>query len=95
MTVVNNFSHDIVVTLNGQRFQVSPGRQAGPQVLALAADGNDVIELTVVDRPLCGLGDAGGFFQAGGKYRVEVYAFTASCDPMDVLPGPGLRITKI
>lgn len=95
VTIVNNFSHHVVITLNGQRFEVSVGRQAGPQDLVLAADGNDVIELTVVDRPLCGLGDAGGLFQAGGKYRVEVYALTASCDPMDVLPGPGLRITKI
>lgn len=95
MTVVNNFSHDIVVTLNGQRLKVSPGRQAGPQDVALAPNGNDVIEVTVVERPLCGLGDAGGFFEAGGRYRVEVYAYTASCDPMDVLPGRGLWITTL
>lgn len=74
VTLANEFTAAFTLTINGRAFTLQPGQQIGPVDLTLAADGNDVVELRAVSDPQCGIGDAGGYFVAGGRYRMAIVA---------------------
>ena len=74
VTLANEFTAAFTLTINGRVFTLQPGQQIGPVDLTLAPDGNDVVELRAVSDPQCGIGDAGGYFVAGGRYRMAIVA---------------------
>jgi hypothetical protein len=89
VTIVSQYGYDVDVTLNGRVFRVAANATVGPIDLALAADGNDVVEVRVVSRPTCGEGDAGGYFVPGGTFRLTVAA-AGTCQD---IAGPAIRST--
>lgn len=72
VTIVSQFDDDVDVTINGQVFRVAANQSVGPMDLALASNGNDIVEVRVVSEPTCGEGDAGGYFTAGGRFRLSI-----------------------
>ncbi|HEX3393681.1 MAG TPA: hypothetical protein VHS52_04060 [Acidimicrobiales bacterium] len=89
VTIVSQYAYDVDVTLNGRVFRVAAGATVGPIDLALAANGNDVVEVRVVSQPTCGEGDAGGYFTAGGHFRLSVIP----ANNCGAIQGPTLRST--
>jgi hypothetical protein len=87
VTIVSQYAYDVDVSLNGRVFRVAANATVGPIDLALAADGNDVVEVRVVSRPTCGQGDAGGYFTPGGSFRLTVVAAGTCLD----IAGPAVR----
>lgn len=90
VTIVSQYALDVDVTLNGRVFRVAANGQVGPIDLALAANGKDIVEVRVVSRPTCGEGDAGGYFQPGGSYRLLVVSTPGMC--LDIA-GPNMKST--
>lgn len=72
VTLANDFTTAFTLSINGRSFTLQPGQQVGPLDLTLAPNGNDVVELRAVSNPECGIGDAGGYFVAGGRYRMAI-----------------------
>lgn len=92
VTVVNNYSASMVVTVNGVKVTVAANSRTGPfGVQPGATDGNDVISLARSDDPTCGTGGADGYFVAGGAYEVTVITSAPSgCNGGK--PSPGGRV---
>jgi hypothetical protein len=92
LTVVNQHPSAVKVTVNGRIFTLAPGDQAGPVVISMAADGNDVVEVTLVQAPSCGTGDADSYFPKPGNYTMTVVAGPGLCQPG--MPGPVVKVTR-
>lgn len=78
--------------LNGRTFTLAPGEQSGPVAITRAANGNDVVEVLLVQEPSCGSGDADGYFPRPGNYTVTVVAGPGLCQPG--MPGPRVKVTS-
>lgn len=87
VTIVSQYAYDVDVTLNDRVFRVAAGATVGPIDLALAANGNDIVEVRVVSQSTCGEGDAGGYFTAGGRYRLSI----VSAGACGAIQGPTVR----
>lgn len=79
LTVVNQHPEALVATVNGLVFALDPGQQSSVVDMALAAHGNDVVEVHLVSDPTCGVGDADRYFPADGRYRLTLTASTGRC----------------
>lgn len=91
LTVVNQHPSAVKLTVNGKAFTLAPGQQTGPVAIAMAAGGNDVVEVSLVQEPSCGSGDAGGYFPKPGSYTMTVMAGQGLCQPG--MPGPVIKVT--
>lgn len=91
LTVVNQHPFAVKLTVNGRAFTLAPGQQSGPVAITMAAGGNDVVEVTLVQEPSCGTGDAGGYFPKPGNYTLTVTASPGLCQPG--MPGPVIKVT--
>ncbi len=91
LTVVNQHPFAVKLTVNGRSFTLAPGQQSGPVAITMAAGGNDVVEVTLVQEPSCGTGDAGGYFPKPGNYTMIVTASPGLCQPG--MPGPVIKVT--
>ncbi|HEX2048128.1 MAG TPA: hypothetical protein VHF27_10205 [Acidimicrobiales bacterium] len=91
LTVVNEHPLAVAVTVNGKTFQVAPGQQSAPTAITRSASGNDVVEVTLVQQPSCGTGDADRYFPAVGSYRMTISAGPGLCQPG--MPGPAVKVT--
>ena len=91
LTVVNQHPSAVKLTVNGRAFTLAPGQQSGPVGITMAAGGNDVVEVALVQVPSCGTGDAGGYFPKPGRYTMTVVAGQGLCQPG--LPGPVVKVT--
>ena len=91
LTAVNQHPFAVKLTVNGRAFTLAPGQQSGPVAITMAAGGNDVVEVTLVQEPSCGTGDAGGYFQKPGNYTLTVTASPGLCQPG--MPGPVVKVT--
>ena len=92
VTIANEHTAAFKITVNGRTFELAPGQQVGPVELTPSASGNDSVEVTAVADPTCGLGDAGNYFDAGGRYRMAIVASPGRCRAM---PGPQLKVTPV
>jgi hypothetical protein len=90
VTVANEAADAFKITVNGRVFQLAPGTSSGPVAIDLYAHGNDIIEVTAVADPMCGIGDADNYFDAGGRYRLTVASGPGMCQTM---PGPRFTVT--
>ena len=91
LTVVNEHSFAVVAKVNGKTFQVAPGQQSGPTAITRSTSGNDVVEVTLAQEPMCGTGDADSYFPAAGAYRMTVSASPGLCE--SGVPGPKVVVT--
>jgi hypothetical protein len=91
LTVVNEHPFAVSVTVNGKSFQVASGQQVGPAAITRSPSGNDVVEVTLVQEPTCGTGDADRYFPAAGSYRMTITASPGLCQPG--MPGPTVKVT--
>jgi len=92
VTIVNNYPATMVVSVNGVSQTVGAGQRKGPfAVTPKATDGNDVVTLRRSDDPSCGTGSAGGWFDAGGKYELQLFVSAPSGCNGDK-PSPGGRV---
>lgn len=90
VTVASEAADAFKIIVNGRVFQLAPGTSSGPVAIDLYAHGNDIIEVTAVADPTCGLGDADNYFDAGGRYRLTVASGPGMCQTM---PGPRFKVT--
>ena len=98
VTVVNQFTGAVVVTLNGRVFELASGQQVGPFEMDLVPDGNDSIGVRMVAVPTCGIGDAGGIFGGPGRYRVSIVTGPGTgchADPAQPIPSPVFVVTRL
>jgi hypothetical protein len=91
LTVVNQHPFAVKLLVNGRTFTVAPGQQVGPTAITRAADGNDIVELSLVAEPSCGSGDADTYFPRPGSYRMTIVASQGLCQPG--MPGPEVKVT--
>ena len=91
LTVANQHPSAVKLTVNGRTFTLSPGEQAGPVAIVMAASGNDVVEAVLVQEPSCGTGDADRYFPKPGNYTMTVVAGPGLCQPG--MPGPVVKVT--
>jgi hypothetical protein len=91
VTIVSQYGYDVDVTINGQVYRVAANQSVGPMDLALASNGNDAVAVRVVSQPTCGEGDAGGYFTAGGRFRLTIVP-VGTCGPGSI-PAPDARST--
>lgn len=91
LTVVNEHPFAVAVTVNGKTVQVASGQQSPPTAITRSASGNDVVEVTLVQQPSCGTGDADRYFPSPGAYRMTVSASPGLCQPG--MPGPTVSVT--
>ena len=93
VTLANDYTYALAVTLNGHRFELAPGQQTAPFDVALAPNGNDIIEARIVAVPTCGFADVGGIIPGPGRYRVAIVTGRSSClaDPSQPFPGPSFE----
>lgn len=94
VTIVSQFAYDVDVSINGQPFRVAAGQSVGPLDLAVASNGNDVVEVRVVSQPSCGSGDAGGYMTPGGRFRFTV-TNGGTCGGTPSLPAPEVLSTPL
>lgn len=94
VTIVSQYAYDVDVILNGQAFRVTAGQSVGPLDIALAANGNDSVEVRVVSAPTCGEGDAGGYFTAGGRFRLTVVPL-GTCGDAPGMQAPTVRSASV
>lgn len=97
VTVVSEFEAAVQLKINDQSFEVAPGQTIGPFTIEAAPSGNDSLEIRRSDAPMCGLGDAGGLFQPGKRFRVTVVtAGGTGCGGAAAgLKSPYFRITTL
>ena len=93
LTVANDYTHAVTLTLGARAFTLAPGQQQGPFEYALEPNGNDTIQISLVGLPGCGLGDAGGIFPGPGRYRLAVVASPGACTNAQGQPFPGPAFT--
>lgn len=91
LTVVNQHPSAVKLTVNGRTFTLAPGQQSGPVSITMAASGNDVVEVALVQEPSCGTGDADRYFPKPGGYTLTVTASPGLCQPG--MPGPVITVT--
>ena len=91
VNVVNEYAQAVNVTVNGKAFTLAPGQQSGPVTIARFDHGNDIVEVSPVQNPSCGMGDAGGYFPTPGSYRLAVVAGRGFCQ--SGVPGPSVVAT--
>jgi hypothetical protein len=91
LTVVNQHPSAVKLTVNGRTFTLAPGERAGPVAITTPAHGNDVVEVTLVQEPSCGTGDADSYFPKPGSYTMTVVAGPGLCQPG--MPGPDVKVT--
>ena len=91
LTVVNQHPSAVKLTVNGRTFTLAPGEHSGPVAITRAANGNDVVEVFLVQEPSCGSGDADSYFPRPGNYTMTVVAGPGLCQPG--MPGPGVKVT--
>ena len=91
LTVVNQHPLPVKLSVNGRSFTLAAGEKAGPAAITMAPGGNDVVEVTLVQEPSCGTGDAGGYFPTPGDYTLTVAASPGLCQPG--MPGPTVKVT--
>jgi hypothetical protein len=91
LTVVNQHPSAVKLTVNGRTFTLGPGERAGPVAITMAANGNDIVEVALVQEPSCGSGDADSYFPKPGSYTMTVVAGPGLCQPG--MPGPSVKVT--
>lgn len=91
LTVVNQHPFAVKVTVNGRTLTLAPGERSGPAATTTAAHGNDIVEVTLVQEPSCGLGDADRYFPKPGDYTLTISASPGLCQPG--MPGPVIKVT--
>ena len=91
LTVVNQHPFAVKVTVNGRTVTLAPGEKSGPAATTTAAHGNDIVEVTLVQEPSCGTGDAGSYFPKPGNYTLTISASPGLCQPG--MPGPVIKVT--
>jgi hypothetical protein len=91
LTIVNQHPAAVKVTVNGRTFTLAPGEKTGPAAVTRAANGNDIVEVALVQTPSCGTGDADSYFPKPGDYTMTVVAGPGLCQPG--LPGPVVKVT--
>lgn len=91
LTVINQHPSAVKLTVNGRAFTLAPGERSGPVAITRAANGNDVVEVFLVQEPSCGSGDADSYFPRPGNYTMTVVAGPGLCQPG--MPGPGVKVT--
>lgn len=97
VTIVSEFEAPVQLKINSQLFEVAPGQAVGPFTIQAAASGNATLQMWRSDAPTCGLGDAGGLFQPGKRFRLTVVTAGGSgCGgPAAGLKSPDFRITTV
>lgn len=78
VTIVNTFSGAVKVGVNGTQYQLAPAETRGPLAVTPSPSGNDMVGVTMVSDPTCGMGGARKYFDAGRSYTVTVIT-QASC----------------
>ena len=91
VNVVNEYPQAVNITVNGKAFMLAPGQQSGPVTIVRYDHGNDIVEVSPVQDPSCGMGDADGYFPKPGSYRLAVVAGLGICQ--SGVPGPAVRVT--
>jgi hypothetical protein len=91
VVVVNQHPEPVVATVNGHVVQVASGQQSAPVEMTLASHGNDTVSVALASDPTCGMGDAGPYFPAGGRYRLTVTAGQGMCRNA---PGPQVEVAS-
>ena len=91
LTVVNQHPSAVKLTVNGRTFTLANGERSGPVAITMGANGNDVVEVVLVQEPSCGTGDADTYFPRPGNYTMTVVAGPGLCQPG--MPGPVVKVT--
>ena len=91
LTVVNQHTFAVKVTVNGRVFTLAPGDKRGPVLITSAPRDSDVVEVVLVQEPSCGTGDADSYFPKPGSYTMTVVASQGLCQPG--MPGPTVKVT--
>jgi hypothetical protein len=91
LTVVNQHPSAVKVTVNGRSVTLAPGEHSAPVAITMGANGNDVVEASLVQEPSCGTGDADTYFPTPGNYTMTVTAGPGLCQPG--MPGPVVKVT--
>lgn len=92
VSITNQFGSPVDVNLNGVHYRLTPGQSLLEQHVMPAANGNDVIEVTDLDHPTCGVGDARGYFVANLWYQLNVVTGKDGCT--GVGPGPDFQLQQ-
>ena len=92
LTVVNQHPSTVKVIVNGRTFTLAAGEKSGPVGITTEAHGNDVVEVTLVQAPSCGSGDADSYFPKPGNYTMTIVAGPGLCQPG--MPGPVVKVTQ-
>ena len=92
LNVVNEYPQAVNITVNGKAFVLAPGQQSGPVAVTRFDHGNDIVEVSPVQDPSCGMGDADGYFPKPGSYRLTVVAGRGICQ--SGVPGPAVKVTS-
>ncbi|MGH9123646.1 MAG: hypothetical protein ACRDZ8_02830 [Acidimicrobiales bacterium] len=92
VSITNQFGSPVDVNLNGVHYQLTPGQSLLEQHVTPAPSGNDVIELTDLDHPSCGVGDAQGYFVANLWYQLNIVTAKYTCT--GVGPGPDFQLQQ-
>ena len=91
VTVSNDYSQAVVVTVNGRNFTLEPDRDEGPVQVTLPATGDDEIEVRVASDATCGGKLAADFFQPFRTYTVTIAPGPGT--PCNGFPAPMIQVT--
>lgn len=92
VNVVNQHPLAVAIEVNGSTFTLAPGQQSGPVAIQRYPHGNDIVEVSLVQEPTCGMGDAGGYFTTpSSSYTLTVVASKGLCQAG--MPSPEVKST--
>lgn len=91
VSITNEFGSPVDVSLNGVHYQLTAGQTLLQKHVTPAASGNDVIQVTDVNRPSCGVGNAQAYFVANLWYQLNVVKGSSICLGA---PGPDFTLQQ-
>lgn len=90
--LVNNHTHAVVLTVNGQQFPLTPAQTVDVD-LPISGRG-DVVQARLAGDTDCGVSDSGEIFRANARYRVAIVVGDTKCSGSDLMR-PRLDIARL
>lgn len=93
VSIINRYTGAVQVTVDGHSYTVASQAAVGPVTVTPAASGNDIISVTSVADPTCGVGDAMKYFYAGSSYELQIAAGGGRCTTSNGgITGPSFNV---
>lgn len=92
VTLANNHTHSVVLTVNGQEFPLAPTQTVDGD-LPISGRG-DVVQVRLAGDANCGVSDVGALFSANARYRLTIVVGDTKCSGSDLIR-PRLNIDRL